>query len=194
MIGNFIPLILVKNNILVNYKQKMHFIFRNLLNIDILSPSSHLLLHQCLSGIDLFTANRWAKSPSKMPDTRMFTIRKATAMSTHPSNWTSPLLKFWVMVMEPDLHSTVGDGKASWADQQLARRAGGQAGCPRAQGRRDSVWMIRGVDASPRKDWWFLLGDRQWVNCDKKPPILHGGNIRKSQHYLVWCRRAAKKC
>ena len=36
----------------------MHFIFRNLLNIDILSPSSHLLLHQCLSGIDLFTANR----------------------------------------------------------------------------------------------------------------------------------------
>ena len=54
--------------------------FRNVFKIDIFSPSSHLLLNQCLSGIDLFTANRWAKSPSNTPDTRMFTIRKGTAI------------------------------------------------------------------------------------------------------------------
>ena len=58
----------------------MHFVFRNVLKIDNSSPSSHLLLHQCLSGIDLFTANRRVKSPSNTPDTRMFTIRKATAI------------------------------------------------------------------------------------------------------------------
>ena len=54
--------------------------FRNVFKIDIFSPSSHLLLNQCLSGIDLFTANRLAKSPSNTPDTRMFTIREGTAM------------------------------------------------------------------------------------------------------------------
>ena len=53
---------------------------RNVFKIDIFSPSSHLLLNQCLSGIDLFTANRLAKSPSNTPDTRMFTIRKGTAI------------------------------------------------------------------------------------------------------------------
>ena len=36
----------------------MHLIFRNSLKIEIISPSSHLLLYQCLSSIDLFTANR----------------------------------------------------------------------------------------------------------------------------------------
>ena len=54
--------------------------FRNVFKIDIFSPSSHLLLNQCLSGIDLFTANRLAKSPSNTPDTRMFTIREGTAI------------------------------------------------------------------------------------------------------------------
>ena len=61
--------------------------FRNVFKIDIFSPSSHLLLNQCLSGIDLFTANRLAKSPSNTPDTRMFTIREGTAI---------PFSHFWI--------------------------------------------------------------------------------------------------
>ena len=72
----------------------MHLIFRNLLKIEIISPSSHLLLYQCLSSIDLFTANRWAKSPWKRLDTRMFTIRKGTAIFAHQA-WVLAHLRLW---------------------------------------------------------------------------------------------------
>ena len=67
--------------------------FRNVFKIDIFSPSSHLLLNQCLSGIDLFTANRLAKSPSNTPDTRMFTIRKGTAIDDRSVHTFLTLLK-----------------------------------------------------------------------------------------------------